>query len=61
MGRHRVYETRKEFLKHYILNSIKITCDICGCEFKKCYKSIHNKSQYHQLINEFKNDFIIFS
>jgi hypothetical protein len=59
MGRHRKYESRKEFFKQYIKNSIKICCDICGVEFKKCYKSIHNKSNHHNLLLNFKNQFIL--
>ena len=60
MGRKRIYETRQIFFKNYIANSPIIICSTCDAKFKKCYKSIHNKSNHHNKMNSFINDFIEF-
>jgi hypothetical protein len=57
MGRKRIYENRQIFFKNYIANSPIIICSTCDAKFKKCYKSIHNKSNHHKNINEFINNF----
>ena len=38
-----------EYFKNYVSkNNVKITCDICNCQFLKFNKALHEKTQKHQ-------------
>ncbi len=38
-----------EYFKDYVSkNNVKITCDICNCQFLKFNKPLHEKTQKHQ-------------
>ena len=38
-----------EYFKNYVAkNNVKITCDICNCQFLKFNKALHEKTQKHQ-------------
>ena len=38
-----------EYFKKYVaINNVKITCDICNCQFLKFNKALHEKTQKHQ-------------
>jgi len=52
-------EYMKKYFKSYIINSPKITCDVCNGSYKQVYKYKHIKSKIHNNIINFKNDFFI--
>ena len=38
-----------EYFKNYVAkNNVKVTCEICNCQFLKFNKALHEKTQKHQ-------------
>jgi hypothetical protein len=52
-------EYMKNYTKLYVSKSPKIICNICGSSYKKVYHHIHIRSNIHNSIDKFKNDFFV--
>lgn len=47
-----------EYMRVYRTKCPKVTCDVCGCVYKKMDRCKHVKTNGHKTVEKFKSSFI---